>query len=77
MAKLDTKERKEIPSSQFGLPGARKYPLEDKSHAENAKARATQMVNKGKLSVSQEKQIDRRADAEIKRTGGEKTKKVK
>ncbi len=77
MAKLDTKERKEIPSSQFGLPGARKYPMPDKSHAENAKARATQMVNAGKLSKADEKKIDRKADAVIKKDGGEKTKKVK
>lgn len=50
MAKLDTAERKEIPSSEFGLPGSRKYPINDRSHAQNAKARATQMVKRGKLS---------------------------
>jgi len=50
MAKLDAAERNAVPKSEFGLPGSRKYPMPDKSHAANAKARATQMVAKGKLS---------------------------
>lgn len=50
MAKLNAAARKRIPSSEFGLPGSRKYPMENRSHAANAKARATQMVEKGKLS---------------------------
>jgi len=50
MSKLNAAERKEIPSSKFGLPGSRKYPMPDKSHAANAKARATQQVKKGNLS---------------------------
>lgn len=77
MAVLDAKARKALPKSAFGLPGARKYPMPDKSHAENAKARATQMVNAGKLSKADEKKIDRMADEIIKKDGGEKTKKVK
>ena len=50
MAKLNAAARKRIPSSEFGEPGSRKYPMPDRSHAANAKARATQMVKKGKLS---------------------------
>jgi hypothetical protein len=50
MPTLNAAERKEIPSSKFGLPGSRKYPMPDKAHAANAKARVTQMVKKGKLS---------------------------
>ena len=50
MAKLNPTARKAIPKSEFGEPGSRKYPMPDKSHAANAKARATQMVAKGKLS---------------------------
>ena len=50
MAKLTTKGRKAIPKSEFGMPGERKYPMPDRTHAANAKARATQMVKKGKLS---------------------------
>ena len=42
--------RKAIPSSEFALPAQRKYPVNDSAHAANAKARATQMVAKGKLS---------------------------
>lgn len=41
MAKLTTKARKKIPTGQFALPG-RRYPIEDKSHAANAKARVSQ-----------------------------------
>ena len=50
MAKLTTEARKRIPSSEFGEPSKRAYPMPDRAHAANAKARATQMVAKGKLS---------------------------
>ena len=50
VSKLTSRERKDIPKSEFGLPGSRKYPMPDKSHAGNAKARATQQVAKGNLS---------------------------
>ena len=60
--KLDEKERKRIPASEFGIPGKRKYPMPDKSHAANAKARATQMVAKGKLSSSAASRIRAKAD---------------
>ena len=63
MSKLDTAERKAIPTSEFGLPGSRKYPMPDKSHAANAKARATQMVKRGKLSSSAAAKIRRKANA--------------
>jgi hypothetical protein len=62
MAKLTAAKRKKIPKSEFGLPAERKYPMPDKSHAANAKARATQMVNKGKLSKAQEAKIDAKAN---------------
>jgi len=63
MSKLDTAERKAIPTSEFALPSQRKYPIEDKAHAANAKARATQMVKRGKLSSSAAAQIRRKANA--------------
>ena len=50
MSKLTSAERKDIPTSKFGLPSSRKYPMPDRSHAANAKARATQQVAKGNLS---------------------------
>ena len=62
MAKLTAKARKAIPASEFGEPGSRKYPMPDKSHAANAKARASQAVNAGRMSKSEEKKIDAKAD---------------
>ena len=62
MSKLTTKARKAIPKSEFGLPGERKYPMENKAHAANAKARATQMVNAGKLSPSSKAKIVAKAN---------------
>jgi hypothetical protein len=49
MAKLSGRARKALPKSSFAGPG-RSYPVPDKAHAANAKARATQMVKAGKLS---------------------------
>lgn len=62
MARLTAKQRKGMKKSTFGLPGSRKYPMPDKSHARNAKARASQQVNKGNLSKSAEKRIDAKAN---------------
>ena len=62
MSKLDTAERKAIPTSEFGGPVAQ-VPMPDKSHAANAKARATQMVKRGKLSSGAAAQIRRKANA--------------
>lgn len=66
MAKLTTKSRDKIPKKEFGLPGERKYPMPDKAHAANAKARATQMENKGKLPASSKAKIDAKADKVLK-----------
>ena len=65
MAKLTTKARKKLPKSSYGLPGAKKYPMPDKSHARNAKARAAQMVKKGKLSKSAQAKIDAKANRKL------------
>lgn len=62
MAKLTTKERKTIPKSEFGLPGKKAYPMEDKNHAKNAKARASAAVNAGRMSKSTEEKIDAKAN---------------
>lgn len=66
MAKLTTKQRNALPASKFAEPGARKYPMPDKEHAANAKARATQMADKGKLSKGMEKKIDAKANKILK-----------
>ena len=62
MSKLTTKQRKGLSKSTFGLPGQKKYPMPDKSHAANAKARATQQVKKGNLSSSDKAKIDTKAN---------------
>jgi hypothetical protein len=62
MATLDQKDRDKLKSSQYGLPDERKYPMPDKSHARNAKARAAQQEEKGNLSKADEQKIDRKAD---------------
>ena len=62
MAKLTTATKKKEPHNEFGLPEKRKYPMPDASHARNAKARASQMEHQGKLSASDKKKIDAKAD---------------
>jgi hypothetical protein len=62
MATLDEHDRDKLKSSQYGLPDERKYPMPDKSHARNAKARASQQAKAGNLSKADEQKIDRKAD---------------
>jgi hypothetical protein len=69
MAELNADRRNSLPKSDFGEPGKRAYPMPDKSHAANAKARAAQMEKKGKLSKSEEKKIDAKANRILKSKG--------
>jgi hypothetical protein len=62
MAELTTRKRNAEPKSDFGLPDEKEYPMPDKSHARNAKARASQQVKKGNLTKSEKQKIDRKAD---------------
>jgi hypothetical protein len=62
MAKLTEKKRDSLPDSKFGLPDEHKYPMPDKAHARNAKARASQQQNKGRITAAEEAKIDRKAD---------------
>jgi hypothetical protein len=62
MPTLDEHDRDKLKESQFGLPDERKYPMPDKAHARNAKARAAQQEKKGNLSAADERKIDRKAD---------------
>lgn len=62
MAKLTAGQRKKLSSSQFALPAKKAYPVPDKSHAANAKARAAQQVKKGNLTPGQRKKIDAAAN---------------
>lgn len=61
MAKLTSKERKDLPKSTFAGPD-RSYPVPDKSHAVQAKARSTQAVNAGRISESTKEKIDAKAN---------------
>ena len=62
MAKLTAKSRNKIPKKEFGLPGERKYPVDTRARAANAKSRASEMEKKGKLSSSSKAKIDDKAD---------------
>ena len=62
MAKLMASTRNALPKSEFGMPKERKYPMENASHAANAKARATQQVAKGNLSPAMASKIRAKAD---------------
>lgn len=66
MAKLTAKARKNVPAAKTGLPGKRtkkggavsgSYPMPDKAHARNAKARAAQFA-----TPSQRAEIDAKAN---------------
>ena len=75
MAELSAAKRKKIPKSQHGLPEKAKtaedkaaggsYPMPDKEHAANAKARATQQYKKGNLSKAERDRIHKKADRKL------------
>ena len=67
MAKLSESERDKLPASKFAEPNERAYPIEDAAHAKNAKARASQAAKAGRMSKAEEKKIDKKADAAIKK----------
>jgi hypothetical protein len=69
MAKLKAAARAKLPKSDFGEPGKRAYPMPDKSHAVDAKARATQAVNAGRMSKGTEEKIDAKADRKLGKKG--------
>jgi hypothetical protein len=61
MAVLTAKARKNLADSTFAGPG-RTYPIPDKAHAANAKARASQAVKAGRMSASTKAKIDAAAN---------------
>ena len=67
MAELDATKRNKLPAKDFAEPGKRAYPIEDKAHARNAKARASQAVKAGRRSKAEEAKIDKKADAVLKK----------
>ncbi len=68
MSKLTTATRKKLPASDFALPGGR-YPVEDKAHARDAKARASQAYNSGHLSAAEKAKVDKKADSVLAKRG--------
>ena len=67
MSKLATNRRNHLSKSQFGLPESKKYPMPDRRHAANAKARASQEVKAGKLSVRDKQKVDAKANRVLSR----------
>lgn len=65
MAKLTAEARKKLPKSSFGEPSKKAYPMPDANHAKNAKARASEMEKKGKLSESMKEKIDAKANKKL------------
>ena len=62
MAELTSSKRDKLPAKDFAEPAKRAYPIEDKGHARNAKARASQAVKAGRMSKAEEGRIDKKAD---------------
>ncbi len=73
MAKLTAKIRNAIPTSKFAGPG-RTYPIPDKAHAANAKARAAQFASpaeKARIDAAANRVLYGSSKAPAGRTGGE------
>lgn len=62
MPTLKTSTRNALPAAKFGLPGTRKYPMPDRAHAANAKARASQQVKAGNLTPASAAKIRAKAN---------------
>lgn len=61
MSRLSTADRKKLKPGQFAGPNG-SYPVPDKSHAANAKARAKQQLDAGKISKAQYEAIVAKAN---------------
>jgi hypothetical protein len=64
MAELTSKSRNALADRIFALPG-RRFPIPDKAHAQNAKARATQGLKAGTLSAAQAATVRRKANRKL------------
>jgi hypothetical protein len=72
MGELTERQRENLPAKEFGLPEKARtkeqkkdsgnYPMPDKAHARNAKARAAQQRKAGNLTKAEQEKIDRKAD---------------
>jgi hypothetical protein len=64
MSEMTAKKRNALPKSSFAGPD-RTYPVNDRAHAANAKARAQQQYNKGAMSKSELQKIDAKANKKL------------
>ncbi len=76
MARLTTKERNALPSSDFADPKDRKYPEEDAAHAKDAKARASEFAGP-KLKAKVDKMADKKLGKKSKKKPGRFTARAK
>ncbi len=67
MTKLTAKKRASLPKKDFALPKLEKYPVNDRAHAANAKARVKGQYNKGKVSKSTVDKVDAKANKVLKK----------
>lgn len=65
MALLTSEERKKLPQSAFALPRRRAYPVHDRPHAINAKARAKQELEAGNLTEGEYDRVIKAADQKL------------
>ena len=75
MPELSARKRASMPSKDFGLPEKARttkqkkesgnYPMPDKAHARNAKARAEQQYERGNLTKEELERVDRKADRKL------------
>lgn len=63
--KMTAKRRKKLPKKSFGIPGKRKYPMDTRGRAANAKARSTQQYKKGRISKSTKNKIHAKANRKL------------
>lgn len=67
MVKLTAKTRKRLKKTTFGIPSKRAYPMPDRAHAANAKARAKQQLKKGRISKSTYSRIVAKANKKLRK----------
>jgi len=67
MAKLTAKLRRAQPVTDFAGPN-RSFPIENRTHAIDAKARTTQAVKAGRITPGEAAKIGKDADAVINRS---------
>lgn len=62
---MKAEKRKSLSKSEFALPGERKYPVDTKGRAVNAKGRATQQWMKGNISTETRDKIAEAANRKL------------